>query len=151
MKTFFYHFFTNGPHGLLTLANRKTKIDKYPKHITQQFEAMLLTLHFCNTIIHLENIYFAPMVPLEDLLSFIVMEIPSCPTSTKLIFTGYFTIDMLQNSVKQKRLLEFMQCKGILLLANKASTYAWIYFSKKCESLYNKFPIVHGFVYTMVN
>ena len=82
----FLYFSANGLHGFVTLANKNTQIDKYEKYITNQFEAMLLTLHFANTTIHLANIHIAQMALLSDLLSFIQRSIITCLPSSKLHF-----------------------------------------------------------------
>jgi hypothetical protein len=73
---------------------------------------------------HLENIYLAPMGPVEELFSFILMTIDTCPPSAKLILMGYFNIDILQNNVRQKKLLDFIQSHKMFLLANKPTTNA---------------------------
>ena len=123
-RNIFQHFCTNGPHGLVTFATNKSKMLKHHQYTAQHFESILLTLHFCNAIIHLANIYLAPMGPLEDLFSFILMTIDTCPPSAKLICTGDFNIDILQNSVRQRKLLDFMQSHQMFLLANKPTTDA---------------------------
>ena len=121
-RNIFQHFCTNGPHGLVTFATNKIKIFKHQQHTAHHFESILLTLHFCNAIIHLANIYLAPMGSLEDLFSFILMTIDTCSPFAKLICTGDFNIDILQNSARQRKLLDFMQSHQMFLLANKPTT-----------------------------
>ena len=66
-------------------CKQKNQIDKFKKHITNQFEAILLAFNFSNTIIHLANIYIATMASLNSVFSFIQATIANCPPSAKVM------------------------------------------------------------------
>jgi len=83
-----------------------------------------MTVTYVNTVLHFANIYLPPRASLENVFTFILMAIDTCPPSAKIVLAGDFNIDILQDSERQKTLLHFMQAHGFFFLSDRPTTDA---------------------------
>ena len=80
---------------MVIFSNKKIHVVKCEKYTIGPIKAIMLALHFFETIIHLENIYQAPITPCSDLFSSILLAISTFHAFTMAILIGDYNVDML--------------------------------------------------------